>query len=803
MALAQDIRYAVRMLLKHPGFSAIAVLTLALGIGSTTAIFTVVNAVLLRPLRFPRPDRLVEVHIAGSDGPRTTLPDTDFLAWRDANSTAEALAVFNTEAVNLTGDGAPERVSAASVTDGFFHVLEAPAAIGRVFQPGDDRPGAAKSTVLSHGFWQRRFHGDANVIGRSITLAGVPHTVVGVMPQDFRFPLRTIDLWQIHTIDPPTRRGPFYTWGIARLKPGVSIQQADANLRAVEASLRRQYPSADDWRFAVVPLQDALVGDVRRILLLLLGSVGFLLLIATANVANLLLARAATREREIAVRSALGASRTQIAAQLVTESLALAAAAGALGLAVAALGTRALIAFAPEQITRLADVGMSAGVFVFTLGVAVFCGMAFGVVPALRASRTPPADALKDGRSGTASVAHRRLQRGLVVVEIALALVLSIGAGLMIRSLNALGAVNPGFEPDHLLTFEIALPHAQYPDAPKVTAFYDAVVDRIEKLPGVRSAAVTISLPPNLLLATDNFMVEGQVVPARQSAPIGPFVLVGDGYFKTLGVPLVRGRFFDRHDTLDAAPVVIINETLASRYFAGADPIGRRLKDGGPERPVGPDNPWMTVVGVVGDLKYTGLDAAPDPTFYLPFRQNSWSRQYVVVRGAGDPRALAPAARNAVSSIDQDVPIFNVKTMDELISASFAPPAFRTILVTTFALLGLVLAAIGIYGVMAHAVAERTHELGVRIALGASRGDVVRLVVGEAAILAAAGVGLGLAGAFVTTRLMQSLLFGVTATDASTFVGISGVLVGTALAASYLPARRAMRVDPMVALRYE
>jgi len=610
-------------------------------------------------------------------------------------------------------------------------------------------------------------------------------------------------VWQIHTTDPPTRRGPFYTWGIARLKPGVSTQQADVNLRTVAASLSARYPSTDDWRFAVVPMQEALVGDVRRLLFVLLGAVGFLLLIATANVANLLLARAASREREIAVRGALGAGRSRIVAQLVTESLVLAAVAGVAGLGVAAWGTRALLAVAPEGIPRLDEVGMSVPVFAFALGVAMLCGVAFGLAPALRASRSPLVEMLKEGRSRTATAPHRRLQRVLVVAEIALAMVLSVGAGLMIRSLTALGAVNRGFEPDHLLTFEIALPGAQYQGPRKVAAFYDGLVDRLEALPGVRSAAVTISLPPHLLRATDNFMVEGQVLPPGQSAPLGPLVLVGDAYFRTLEVPLVRGRFFDRRDTLDSMPAVIINETLARHYFAGVDPIGRRLKDGGPERPVGANNPWMTVVGVVGDLKYSGLDTVPDPTFYLPFRQTAWSRQHVVVRAAGDPLALGPAARSAVAGIDKDIPVFNMTTMDELITASVAAPKFRTVLVTTFAIVGLLLAAIGIYGVMAYAVSERTHELGIRIALGADRRDVVRLVIGEALLQAAAGVAAGLAGAFATTRLIQSLLFGVTTTDTGTFAAISALLVVTALVASYFPARRAMRVDPMIALRYE
>jgi putative ABC transport system permease protein len=801
--LVHDIRYAIRLFLRRPGFAAVAILTLALGIGATTAIFTVVHAVLLSPLPFRDAERLAQVRIISQSGDDFPLPDADFLAWRSQNQTADAVAVYDVRPAIVTGDGDAERIGAAGVTDRFFDVLGARPLAGRVFQDGDDKPGATKAAVLSHAFWTRRFHADQGAVGRVVMIDGVGHSIIGVMPRDFRFPIDDVDVWQTLTMNPPPRRGPFYTTGLARLKPGVEIAELRANLDTVTTGLKRQYPAPEDWKLEAVPLQEALVGNVRRILYLLLGAVGFLLLIATVNVANLLLARAATREREIALRGALGAGRGRIVAQLVAESVTLAFLSGLVGLLLAWWGTEALLALAPRAIPRLDEVRMNVPVFLFALGAASICGVVFGLAPALRASRAPLVDTLKEGGRSGASAGHRRLQRVLVVSEVALALMLSVGAGLMVRSLAELQRVSPGFDPGHLLTFEIALPGVGYREDARVRSFYDALVQKLEAVPGVRSVGLAISLPPNLLQVTDNFMVEGQVLPPNQSAPVGPVVMVSDRFFATLGVPIVRGRAFDVSDEVDRARTVIVNEALAKKYLPGVDPIGGRLKIGGPERPIAPNNPWMAIVGVAGDIKYSGLDAPPEPTYYLPYRQNPWNRQFVVVRAASDPAALAAAARQAVAALDKDVPIANLRTMDELMTASVAPPKFRTVLVAMFALVGLLLAAVGLYGVISYAVTERTHELGVRIALGADRGDVVRLVLGEAMLMTVSGILVGLVGAFATTRLMQSLLFGVASTDAATFAGISVLLLMTALVASYVPTRRATRVDPMVALRYE
>jgi predicted permease len=801
--LLQDLRYAARTLRNSPAFTIVAVLTLALGIGANTAIFSVVNAVVLSPLPFRDAERLAQVRIIGRDGAEFPLSDSDFVAWRDQNRTAEAVAVSWETPVTFTQNGSAERIGSASVTDRFFDVLGARAEIGRAFEAGDDKPGGAKIAVLSHAFWQRELRGDPGVIGRTVSLEGVPHTIVGIMPAGFEYPSGSIDVWQILTMAPPARRGPFYTGGVARMKPGVSLDQLRANLASVTASLKARYPGPGDWTLDAVPLQDALVGKVKPVLYVLLGAVAFLLLIATANVANLLLGRASAREREIALRGALGAARGRIVRQLVTESIVLAMIGGAAGLALAAFGTKALIALAPEGVPRLDEVRLNMPVFLFALGVSVVCGIVFGLAPAVGAARAPLVETLKEGSRAGTGTQHRRAQRAVVIAEIALALVLSVGAGLMIRTVAALQHVSPGFNADRLLTFELSLPQSQYPEPANVRTFYDTLLQKLTALAGVRSAGLTISLPPDILQVTDNFTVEGQVVPPNQSAPVGPLVMVSDSLFRAFGVPLIRGRFFDERDEADAPPVAIISETLAKKYFAGLDPIGRHLKEGGPDRPVGPTNPWMTVVGVVGDVKYSGLDSAPEPAFYMPYRQNPWRGQFVVVRTASDPRMLLNEIRAAVASLDKGVPIARVKTMDDLMGASMAPSRFRATLVGIFAVVGLVLAAVGIYGVMAYAVAGRTHELGVRIALGADQATLLRLVLGEAAALVAAGIALGLSGAFAVTRMMQTLLFGVTPTDAATFAGISALLAATALAASYVPTRRALRVDPMIALRGE
>jgi putative ABC transport system permease protein len=801
MRIVEDVRFAVRLLIKRPGFSAVAILTLALGIGASTSIFSVVEAVLLRPLPFAEPDRLVHLTIRGGDGETYPLPDADFIAWREQNEAFSSVAVYDGgEGLALTGEGRAERIIVRNVTDRFFATLGVTPLLGRTFGEGDDRPGTPRSVVLSQAFWQRHFDGDSRVIGRSMLLDGVTHTVVGVMPASFAFPESDLDGWRILTMQPPMRRGPFYTRGIARLKPNTGLESAQANLAVIADGLKRRYPGPNTWTYSLVPLQEEMVGDVRRMIYLLFGAVGFLLLIATANVANLLLARAGSRTREIAVRAAIGAGRFRIVAQLVTESMVLAAVSSLAGLLIAAWGTRALLAIAPGGIPRLGEVRLNGTVFAFAVGVASLCGVLFGLAPAIRIAGLPLFAGLKEGGRSGAGVGQRRMQRVLVVSEIALALILSVGAGLMIRSMAALRSVNPGFMPTHLVTFQLKLPELRYDSPQKITTLYDALRARLEADPDIRSVGSSTSLPPDRNSMTDNFIAEGQQIPPDQSAPVAPLVFVDHDYFKTLGVPLKAGRFFDERDAPSRPLVAIVNEALARRYFPDGNAVGRRLKQGGAERP---NNPWMEIVGVVGDVKYSGLNAPPEPAFYLADRQQPFVRRFVIVRTAADPRSALTSIRAAVSALDRDVPVARLYTIDQLMNESVAAPRFRTTLVSVFAILGLVLAAIGIYGVMAYTVSERTRELGVRVALGATTGDVMRMVLGEAFVLAGAGVVLGVAGAVATTRLIRVLLFGVTPTDPATFASIVGILMVLALAGSYVPARRATRVDPIATLRSE
>jgi predicted permease len=801
MSPLQDVRFALRLLIKRPGFAAVAILTLALGVGASTSIFAVVEAVLLRPLPFAEPDRLVQLAIRGDDGEIYPLPDADFIAWREQNEAFSSLAVYDGgEGLALTGEGDAERIIVRNVTDRFFATLGVAPLLGRTFAEGEDRPGAPKSIVVSQAFWQRHFHGDDRAIGRSVLLDGVSHTIVGVMPAAFAFPESDLDGWRVLTMAPPPRRGPFYTRGIARLKPDTGLERARANLAVIADGIKRRYPGPNTWTYLLLPLQEQMVGDVRRMLYLLFAAVGFLLLIATANVANLLLARAGSRTREIAVRAAIGAGRARIIAQLVTESVVLGVLSGLAGLLIAFGGTRTLLAIAPEGIPRLGEVRLNAMVFAFAVGVATLCGVLFGLAPAVRVAALPLVQGLKEGGPSGAGMGRRCTQRALVVCEIALALILSVGAGLMIRSLAALTSVNPGFAPTQLVTFQLKLPERRYDTPQKITALFDALRARLEADPAIRSVGSSTSLPPDLNAMTDNFVAEGQQIPANRSAPVAPLVFVDDNYFRTLGVPLVAGRFFDQRDVPGGPLVAIVNETLARRYFPSGNAVGRRLKQGGAERP---NNPWMEIVGVVGDVKYSGLNAPPEPAFYLADRQQPFIRRFVIVRTAADPRSALNSIRTAVSALDRDVPVARLHTIEQLMNESVAAPRFRTTLVTVFAILGLVLAAIGIYGVMAYVVSERARELGVRVALGATTRDVMRMVLAEAFALAAAGVVLGVAGAVATTRLMASMLFGVTPTDPATFVSIAAVLMAIALAGSYVPARRAARIDPIATLRSE
>ncbi len=806
--LWQDLRYGVRMLRTHRGVTAIAVLALALGIGANTAIFTVVNAVLLRPLPFSEPDRLMMVwlHNPQSQGEaRIPLSVADFLDWRANNQAFEPPVAFATSGFNLTGQEAPEQLVGAIVTADFFSTLGAKPALGRTFLPEEDRPGATPAIVVSQAMWQRRLSGDPHAIGQTLTLNGRTFTIVGVMPPDFYFPNRNIELWAAFTLNPPTRRGPYFLSGLARLKPGVKLEQAQAEMKLIARRIQQQSATAnansDSGGFTVLPLNEYLVGDVRKALLVLLGAVAFVLLIASVNVANLLLARAAAREKEIAVRAALGASRVRIVRQLLTESALLALLGGTAGLLLAVGGVKLLLALSPSSLPRLQEVSMDRRVFGFTLLVALLSGIIFGLAPALHGSRANLNESLKDGSRGASESRSRsRLRQALIVAEFALALMLLIGAGLMIKSFVRLQRVNPGINAENVLTMQLTLPGARYNEGPKITAFYQQLLDRVQALPGVQAAGISISLPPDWLQLSENFSIEGQPPAPDSNLPVAELLFISHDYFRALGVPLRRGRYFTLVDKADAPRVAIINETMARRYFPNQDPIGKRIKQGGADRP---QASWMEVVGVVGDVKYTGLDATAQATFYEPYLQNPSRGMYLVVRGATDPLNLASTIRHEVWALDKDLPVTRLKTMEQLLYESVAEPRFRTLLLGIFAAVALVLASVGIYGVMAYAVTQRTNEIGIRMALGAQSRDILGLVVGQGLKLALIGVALGLAGAFAVTRALSTLLYGVSTTDAATFAGLALLLVAVALLACYIPARRAAKVDPMLALRCE
>ncbi|HYE64226.1 MAG TPA: ABC transporter permease [Pyrinomonadaceae bacterium] len=809
--LWQDIRYGIRMLAKRPGFAAVTVLALALGIGANSAIFSVVNAVLLRPLPFEDPERLVMVWERRPRQNREAGPvaPADFVDWQNQNQVFERMAAYSPAAFNLTGVGEPEQIITHVVTTGFFQVLGVEAAVGRTFLQEVDDPTRERTVVLSQGFWQRRLGGDPNVTGKVLTLDDESYTVIGVMPSDFQFPDSLTQMWVAPkrvlpetslpgNPDPAMLRGMHYLSVIARLKQGVTLEQSQAEMQTIAGRLEQQYPNENTGHTArVVSLHEQLIGDVRPALLVLLGAVGFVLLIACANVANLLLARATARHREMSIRNALGASRLRLIRQLLTESTLLSLTGGVIGLLLAMWGVDLLIALSPENLPRLREIGLDGRVVGFTLVVSILTGIIFGLAPALQASKLDLNSSLKEGGRGSMEGFGRQRMRGLLIIsEVALALVLLIGAGLMIRSFQRMHQVDPGFDPNHVLALQLSLPRSKYTENEQMVNFYNQVLGRIATLPGVESVGATWTLPLSGQDAGRGFEIEGYT-PAPDERTNAAFGVVSPRYFQTMKIPVLKGREFADQDTASAPGVVIINEPFARRYFPDGDALGKRLKLRGD------DNPWLTIAGVVRDIKHTELTARPRMEMYLPYLQYPFPSMNVVVRTAHDPASLMMAVRKEVWAVDPDQPVANVETMTQLISNSVARARFNTILLGIFASVALILAAIGLYGVISYSVTQRTHEIGIRLALGAQHGDVLRMIVGQGMILVLVGVLIGLAAAFAVTRLMSSLLYGVTATDPLTFAGVSLVLAGVAFLASLIPARRATKVDPMAALRYE
>jgi len=808
--LGRDARYGLRLLRRSPGFTAVAVAALALGIGANAAIFSVVDGVLLRPLPFPEPDRIVAVEPLSTQSVRVPLSASypDFFDWKAQSHSFTAMASRRGIGMTMTGGSEAAHLAGQLVSSDFFTVLQTAPALGRAFVAADDRPGA-RVVILSHELWQTRFGSDPGILGRSITLEGRPHTVVGVMPRGFQFPLdeRNAEFWTSLAMDTEgekpwtSNRGLTAMNVIARLRPGVSQESAQAEMNAIAANLARQYPDDDRYRAEarVIPELRRAVGNVRTPLLVLLGAVGCVLLIACANVANLLLARATTRHRELAIRAAIGAGRRRVARQLMTESLILSLLGGAAGLGLALFGTRALLRLASSNIPRLGQVGLDARVFAFTLGISLLTAVLFGVAPAMRLSRTDLTESLKEGGRGSeGGVSHNRFRAALVVAETAIAAVLLAGAGLLIASLRHLEGVHPGFSPRDVVTFDTSLPETAYPED-KQSRFYDDLVSSVRARGGVRSAAAIFPLPLGDSHVGITFTIEGKPVP-KSDEPAAAFRQVTPGYFTTMGIPILSGRDFTPRDEKSAPPVVIVNRALAARYFPGENALGKRIHPG-----IARDGESVTreIVGIVGDVKHRALDEEDSPEFYVPHRQLSIADMTVVARIDGDPKILQRDARAIVASLDRDVPVFHVRTLDEYLVASVAQPRFNALLLSVFAGVALVLTAVGLYGVLAYAVSLRTREIVIRMALGARQNDILRMVVRRGLVLALSGVGIGLLVALLVTRLLRSMLFQVAPTDPLTFAGAGLLLAAVALAASWFPAHRATRLNPMEALRGE
>ena len=792
----QDLRYAFRTLLKQPGFTLIAIVTLALGIGANTAIFSVVNAVLLRPLPFRESDRLVMIWhrgAAAAGGDRTPLAVADLLDLRAQSHSFEGIAAFQQAALNYSGGEVPVQVRGVNVTSNFLTVLGVGVQLGRDFQTTDEAANGPATVIIGDQFWRTQLGADPNVVGRTINLNGVSTNIIGVMPPHLNFPRPEIQMWRALRVQQPTRRGPYFLTGVARLKPDVKIEQALADTKTAKSSFEN-----NNFTVNLLSVNDYIVGEVRPALIALLVAVTFVLLIAAVNVANLTLVRSASRAKEISIRSALGASRTRLVQRLLTESLLLAIAGGVVGALCAVWGVSLLVKFAPGTLPRIDQIRVDGFVLLWTAIVSILTGVVFGLVPAWQNSRSNLNDVLRDGGRGSTESSARRRGRGvLVVTELALAVMLVTGAGLLIKSLWRLQHVDPGINPERVLTMQYSLRGQRYRELSSIREFGDRLVTQVQSLPGVQAAAISNSLPPDEIDFSSGFLLEGQSDSAS-STQIAYFTMVSPDYFRALGIPLKSGRVFTAADSADAPRVVLINETLQRGYFLGQDPIGKRLNTGSEREPV-----WNTIVGVAGDVKYNGLADAVQPAIYYTTAQNPTWGSLVIKTDLADPLSLTAAVRNEVRKIDPDLPLTNVATMEDRLSKAVAQPRFRTTLIALFAVVALILACVGIYGVISYSVTLRTHEIGIRMALGAQTGDVLTMVIRQAIVLAIIGVALGLSASYALTSLMSKLLFGVQPTDTATFVLTAAILSITALLASYLPARRATKIDPLEALRYE
>jgi putative ABC transport system permease protein len=804
MNTLQDIRYAFRMLIKRPGFTITVVLTLALGIGANTAIFSAIDAGLLNPLPYKDPDRLMVVWETNRQfGGHNEATIGNFLDWRSRNHVFDQLgSLFYTDMI-LTGIGEPERIKSCVVTTNFFQVLGVAPVLGRSFLPEEEIPGNPHSVIISHELWQRLFNSDRNLVNKSLTLNGRQVAVSGVMPPGFELQFPTsvhVDMWVAMVIDPDYfDRSHNFLYTLSQLKQNVSREQAQTEMNLIASHLQQQYPETNaDRGVLVVPLHKQIVGNVESYLYMLFAAVGFVLLIAGANVAGLLLARVTARHREVAIRTALGASRWRLMRQLLTESVILSAVSGLLGLLFAYVGLKLLVSLTPSEVPRLHEIGLHVRVFLWTLTISIVTGLLFGLAPAVQASRPDLSKALNEnsGRN-PGSFQGNPVRNLLVVSEVAVALLLLVGAGLMTRSFLHLRQVNPGFATTNLLSMYIALPTQKYRKPQQTNVFYDQLIERVAKLPGVKSVGGIDPLPFSNSNVTTTFLVEGApIVALADRLDVGQRV-VTPGYFQTMSIPVLKGRSFTEQDRENTPSVIIVNEALARRYWPNQDVIGKRLGfEEDPSKQV-----WREIVGVVGDVKHKALETEAMPEVYFPYQQHPKNFMNLVVHTASDPASVIPAIRTQVLSIDKDQPVSEVMTMEQRLAKSVASSRFVMLLLGVFSILALVLAAVGIYGVMSYLVTQRTQEIGVRMALGAQKRHVLKLVVGKGMVLAVIGIAIGLAGSLSLTRLMRSLLFEVTPTDWLTFVITSLVLLTVALLACYIPAHRATKVDPLTALR--
>jgi putative ABC transport system permease protein len=814
--LIQDLRYALRMLRNSPGFTAVAILTLALGVGANTAIFSVIDSVLLRPLPYQDPDGIVMVWENDSQhpNPHNTVSPPDFLDWQSRNSVfAEMSALFD-QRVILTGNGVPQEVVVQDVSANFFSVLGVHPILGPGFTAENGKPGHDDVIVLSYGFWKERFASDPGIIGKPVVLNGHPQIVVGVAPKNFTWFIKDgsftgakPQMWTpfIFPASFSDRKGVgrFLTV-VARLKPGATVPQAQSQMNTIAARIAEEYPDFNGyWEANVVSVRDQISGDLRPALLILFGAVAFVLLIACANVSSLLLARAATREREIAVRTAIGASRWRIARQLLTESVLLALIGGVIGMALAIWGTNLLLAASPENLLDLHSIPIDWRVLAFAGGSTLLAGLLFGMLPSYISAHSGISETLKEGGRGSSAGRQLSLARGaFVVAQISLALVLLAGSGLLIRSFVRLVGVDPGFDASHLLTFKVSLPSSKYKTDAALLTFFRQLVTRVSHLPGVRSASMNSFPPFSGLGSATGVHVLSQPERSLMDLPVAAVRIIGADYFSTMQIPLRAGRTFNEQELTEERHVVIINQAFADQYLKGVNPLGQKaviyMKSLEESK-----NTASEIIGVVGDVRQMGLDTPAEPTVYWPHPELVMSEMTVVVRTENDPLTLVSAVRNELQQMDPEQPMAAIATMDQLLSGSLSRSRFTMLVLGVFAALALVLACVGIYGVIAYSVTQRIQEFGIRMALGANRRDVFRLVLGQGTRLTLLGIGLGIVAALIVTRLMATLLYGISATDPLTFVAVALLLALVALAACYIPARRATRVDPIVALRYE